>query len=195
MNSQSQIRNHVRAQRTALNPADRAQLSISICRRAAAMRELRRSANVAIFLPIGGEVETRFLAGSLRRMGRRLHLPAVTRNEIEFRYWHPNVRLQTGCFGTLEPPSDLSEPTTPRELDLVFVPLVAIDDDGNRIGMGGGYYDRAFSFLRLRRLWRKPRLIGLCFDLQRVREVQANEWDIPLDAAVSESKITRFRHR
>ncbi len=73
-----------------------------------------------------------------------------------------------------------------RWLDLVFLPLVGFDARGMRLGMGGGYYDRAFAFRRVRRVWKKPLLIGFAYDLQRVPHLESAPHDVLLDAVVTE---------
>jgi len=80
----------------------------------------------------------------------------------------------------------------PRQLDVVLVPLVAFDDAGWRLGFGAGFYDRKFAFL-LRRLVRKPLLIGLGYELQRVERQNPSQWDVPLHATVTEQGIRRSR--
>jgi 5-formyltetrahydrofolate cyclo-ligase len=74
-----------------------------------------------------------------------------------------------------------------RKLDLVLTPLVAFDKNCQRIGMGGGYYDRTFSFLRARQQLLKPKLVGLAFACQQVPEIPANPWDIRLYSVITES--------
>lgn len=74
-------------------------------------------------------------------------------------------------------------------MDVVVVPLVAFDVHCHRVGMGGGYFDTTFSFLSQAALWRKPRLVGVAFDCQRVGAIIPNAWDIPLDAVVTERAI------
>jgi 5-formyltetrahydrofolate cyclo-ligase len=74
-------------------------------------------------------------------------------------------------------------------LDLVLVPLVGFDARGNRLGMGGGFYDRHFSFLRNRRAWRRPLLIGIAFDVQRVPQLRDSAHDVPLWGIVTERGI------
>lgn len=73
-----------------------------------------------------------------------------------------------------------------RWLNVVFMPLVAFDDNGNRLGSGAGFYDRALAFRRLRRHWRGPLLIGLAFSAQQVESITATAQDIPLDAVITE---------
>jgi len=81
-----------------------------------------------------------------------------------------------------------------RWLHVLIVPLVGFDDNGNRLGMGGGYYDATLSFLRRRRIWRKPFLIGLAYECQRAARIPSETWDIRLDAVLTETGLTRFRN-
>jgi 5-formyltetrahydrofolate cyclo-ligase len=77
----------------------------------------------------------------------------------------------------------------PRWLDLVLVPLVGFDERGTRLGMGAGFYDRHFAFLRHRRTWHWPRLLGLAFDVQRVERLADAAHDVPLWGIVTERGI------
>lgn len=79
-----------------------------------------------------------------------------------------------------------------RWLDFLVVPLVGFDDQGRRLGMGGGYYDATLAFLRRRRIWHKPYLIGLAFECQRVAEIPSEPWDIRLNAILTEKGLSRF---
>jgi 5-formyltetrahydrofolate cyclo-ligase len=69
-----------------------------------------------------------------------------------------------------------------------MLPLVGFDASGNRMGMGGGYYDRTFSFKSLKKGLRGPTLIGLAHEIQRVEELPVESWDIPLTAIVTDQK-------
>jgi 5-formyltetrahydrofolate cyclo-ligase len=76
------------------------------------------------------------------------------------------------------------------ELDYLLIPLVAFDRAGHRLGMGGGYYDRALASLRN---WKPMLLIGVAHDLQEVQELAPEPWDIKLDGVVTESELILFR--
>jgi len=76
--------------------------------------------------------------------------------------------------------------------DLIVVPLVGVDGRGLRLGMGGGFYDRALAFRRVRKSWKGPRLVGLAFDCQRVDTVFADGWDVRLDSLATESGLVHF---
>ena len=72
------------------------------------------------------------------------------------------------------------------QLDIVLLPLLAFDDRGNRLGMGGGYYDRLFAS-RLHRKTKQPLRVGLAFDCQQAERLPMQAWDVPLHAVVTES--------
>jgi 5-formyltetrahydrofolate cyclo-ligase len=80
-----------------------------------------------------------------------------------------------------------------RWLQVVLVPLVAVDDEGARLGMGGGFYDRAFAWRRLRHHWHGPRLVGVAHSTQRVARIPALPHDIHLDALLTERGLFHFR--
>ena len=83
----------------------------------------------------------------------------------------------------------------PRWFDLIVVPLVGVDAEGRRLGMGGGFYDRALDFRRHRRHWMGPRLVGLGFECQRADTVCADPWDVRLDSLATESRSALFLKR
>jgi 5-formyltetrahydrofolate cyclo-ligase len=76
----------------------------------------------------------------------------------------------------------------------VLTPLVAFDLHGNRLGMGGGFYDRTFEFLNRHTHWRRPLLIGLAYDFQRVEQLYSHGWDVRLSGVVTEQGFVSFRH-
>jgi 5-formyltetrahydrofolate cyclo-ligase len=77
----------------------------------------------------------------------------------------------------------------------VFMPLVGFDAAGNRIGMGKGFYDRCFAHrIRLRR-WRRPLLVGIAYEVQRVSSLQGERHDVPVDVIVTESAVLRIPGR
>jgi len=77
----------------------------------------------------------------------------------------------------------------------VFLPLVGFDRHGIRLGMGGGYYDRAFAFRRLRSVWHAPLLVGIGYALQEVERIVPAAHDVPLDLVITERGVRRFVHR
>ena len=114
---------------------------------------------------------------------------------LRFREWRAGEALAPNRHGIPEPTQGpLLDAGT---LTIVLVPLLAFDAKGNRLGQGGGWYDRSFAFRRAGTEGPSapapsPRLIGIAYDEQRVDALDAAEWDVPLDAVATPSAFHRF---
>ena len=97
--------------------------------------------------------------------------------------------MKTNRFGIDEPDVPESDWIAASELDLALLPLVGFDEDCNRLGVGGGYYDRSFAFSVGVPLGQRPFLVGLGYELQRVPQLHPERWDVPLDTVVTELQI------
>lgn len=143
-----------------------------------------RSRRIAAYLSVDGEVDLRPLLGSLQGMGKLVALPVIGRNNwMSFFAHRPEAPLTRNRFGIEEPAPGAPWINT-RALDLVLAPLVAFDEQGNRLGMGGGFYDRHFGGLpeRLR-----PLLVGVAHEVQCADALPAAPWDVPLDGILTEA--------
>jgi 5-formyltetrahydrofolate cyclo-ligase len=187
-----QLRKELRARRRALTPADhtlRSNLAASSITRLA---QFKSGARVAVYLPFDRETNPAALLVAARRRGIRIFVPVITDlRHRRIRFFPLTGRTQRGTFG-ISVPHRNGRPTPPRWLDLIVVPLVGVDPSGRRLGMGLGFYDRAFAFRRARNCWMGPRLVGLAFDCQRVDEAFADVWDVRLDALATESGVRHF---
>ncbi len=106
-----------------------------------------------------------------------------------------NSQFIVNKFGIPEPDIRTEGWVYSHNLDLVLTPLVAFDDNGNRIGMGGGFYDTTLAHLRVHSNWQRPYVIGLAHELQRFDSIGRNAWDIPLKAAITDQNIYHFDTR
>lgn len=180
-----QLRREYRIARSQKSDAERESASERIARHVIYSPFFQRSRLIACYLPMPDEVDTWPIIARAWRMKKRIFAPITGPNRLlTFREVRPESDLMTTDFGLLEPLS--GDVLTARELDLVLTPMVAFDDDCQRIGMGGGYYDRTFSFLRGRQWLFRPKLIGLAFACQHVDKIASNPWDIRLYRVITE---------
>jgi len=172
--------------RRKMHAADRAQASRQITDRFLNSRYFLSSHSIACYLATWDEVDTNRIFDRAWRAKKRIFAPVInSRSEMTFRNLLPETTVVRNRFGIWEPESEFQ--IDPSDLDVVVTPLVAYDNACNRIGMGGGYFDRHFAFLRSRRSWLRPKLIGLAFNCQKIEKVTPNRWDIPLSRVISES--------
>lgn len=187
----SALRNHLRTTRSALPASVQAASSRSIVARLESLFEVHQPATVAGYLAIGGELDVAEALAECRRNGRQTFLPVLAGGSLVFSRFDDSTVFTPNRFGIGEPITRPGEPTdhrlAPLELDMVLVPLVGFDLDCERMGMGGGFYDR--SFARRQRHAPPPWLIGVAYECQRVDSVHPEEWDVRLDAVVTESNI------
>ena len=141
---------------------------------------------IAGFYPFKHEVNTLPLLGKLFSLGCKLCIPITPTNNkpLKFKEWHPKQVLQKGRFGILEPPK------TSRTIqpDLLLVPLLAYDKFGNRLGYGGGFYDRYIE--KIEKI-KKVIKIGLAFSFQKIKDIPLNQYDKKLDFIITEKEILR----
>lgn len=149
----------------------------------------RDADRLACYLPMAGEADPRAIAVHALAAGKAVHVPVIRGRTLVFRKWRPGCEVRTNRFGIGEPAA--GEEVGAAELDLVFTPLVAFDESGNRIGMGSGFYDRTFAFL-IDNSPRRPRLVGVAYEFQRVERIEPQPWDVPLDAVVTEAGWQSF---
>ena len=179
--SRPALRARLRAARRAIGGGERLEAAAAIDR---ALRRLglpRPHTRIAAYQAMDGEIDPSVVLHRALALGCDLHFPVVT-----------SVRSPRMHFAPL---TDAGEPAATgqacaaRWLDLALVPLVGFDRDGNRLGMGAGFYDRQFGFLRHRQAWRRPLLVGLAFENQRLERLPPMPHDVPLWGVITEHAV------
>lgn len=186
------LRRQLRQARRALTPREQRAASERLLRQLAHHPLFRRSRHIAFYLANDGEIDPYLLMQRARELGKHCYLPVLRRwpaNQMHFQRLRPDQRWTTNRYGIREPRPDPRWQVSPWRLDLVLMPLVGFDDQGNRLGMGGGYYDRMFAYRRTRAHWPGPRLLGLAHHCQKVDQLPVAPWDVPLDGIVSDQQI------
>ena len=187
-----QLRVELRHRRRALAAATRMSAAERLADRLLALPFAPRSGPVAGYWASDGEIALH--AWQLRLpAGCSYCLPVLGHgHRLHFAPWRPGAALVNNRFGIPEPDVDRTQLLDPEAMTLVVVPLVGFDLAGQRLGMGGGWYDRNFAFRR--RSPAPPWMVGAAFDLQQVGQLDAAEWDVPLDAVCTETSSHDFRH-
>ena len=181
--SKTQLREHLRQQRRALSPEAQLGAATAAASKITRLPGWPPAKRIALYLANDGEIDTSPLAALCREEGKQLFLPVIQeQGELEFARWDSDLTLQTNRFGIPEPGSD-AERCDLSALDIVILPLVAWDSQGGRLGMGGGYYDRALAGVS------GPLLVGLAHALQQVPRVPRDAWDISMDFVLTDSAL------
>ncbi len=190
-----ELRTRLRRARRDIDPRRRQAFEQRLAERLARHPLFRNARTLAAYLPVDGEVDPAPLVQRAWSLGKAVYLPVLvpfSENRLWFTRYEPHTVLVYNRFGIPEPEKAHRQRIAATALDLVLAPLVGFDSHGNRLGMGGGFYDRSFAFLRGRRCWRKPRLVGLAFECQRVARLRGKPWDVPLHGVVTEETLYLF---
>ena len=187
--SRPALRRLLRAKRRALTPAQQRQAASRLYRQLAQHPLFRRARHVALYLPNDGEIDPLLLQREAQRRGKQVYLPLLARwprTHMLFQRIDAGETLQRNRFRIAEPRPQASRQRRPWALDLLLLPLVGFDDGGGRLGMGGGFYDRALAYRLRHRNWQKPVLLGLAHACQQVDRLPLERWDVPLHATVTD---------
>ncbi|TDG15565.1 5-formyltetrahydrofolate cyclo-ligase [Seongchinamella unica] len=179
--SKSELRRDMRSRRRALPETKRRQAAGKIAERLASLPSWRLAQRIAVYLANDGEIDPSIVVNTLRAEGRTPYLPVIQADRsLRFARWEAGEHLGRNRFGIPEPSGD---PRPASELDVILLPLVAWDRQGNRLGMGGGFYDRALA--------NAPEVlkVGLAYECQQVSTLPAQSWDVQLDFIVTESTL------
>ena len=175
----NQLRQQIRKTRANLTALQQQQAEDSITQQALALIEERNAQHIALYLSFDGEISTDKLIKILWAQGKQVYLPVLhpfNPNHLLFLRYLPDTSMLKNKFGIWEPKLNVQNVLPLDELDILFTPLVAFDKQGNRLGMGGGFYDRTLQH------WQKSPFIpvGLAHQCQQVEQLPTEAWDVPL---------------
>ena len=184
------LRIALRIRRQGLSPATRRKTAAAIARWVARAGWLRRDKRIAFYLSTAEEISCAPMMARALRTHCRLFLPKIIdHRQHRMRFAPMGTAYRRNRYGILEPRGP--QRYRARDLDVIFVPLVGFDSQGQRLGMGGGFYDRAVA--KRGEIGRTlPYLIGVAHSSQRVQALPTLHTDVPLDAVVTELGIETF---
>ncbi|MGB1402485.1 MAG: 5-formyltetrahydrofolate cyclo-ligase [Porticoccaceae bacterium] len=191
------IRQQLRTARRALTADQQRrsadQLAAIVCRDPAFLRAKR----IGIYLANDGEIDPSIVMEIALKSGKRCFLPILHPlkvNRLYFGEYSAKTTLLPNRFGIPEPNLKANQLAPPWSLDIIFMPLVAFDRQGNRMGMGGGFYDRTLAFMA-KGYRQKPMLIGLAHSSQEIKQLTQQNWDIPLHLIATNREIICAKQR
>ena len=184
---QQDLRDSYRQKRISIPPNDRIILHKEITRVLLTSVTLKRCNTIAVYLNLPSEVNLSEFIRNAQKRGQSVCVPVVdaTKKAMEFRDLPVNFERQKNR--TEENLALLTQKKRELiELDCALVPLLVFDSQGNRIGMGGGYYDKFFKNPKTR-----PLLVGVAYELQKAEKIIPQEWDVRMDMIASEQGLRR----
>lgn len=191
MSSRAAIREQILSIRQGLSEHQQAQAMQDLRSQAETHDVLHSVSRVALYLSVKGELNTASLIELCWERNIEVYLPVIhpfCKGHLLFLRYTPTSPMITNKYGIEEPALDVTKVLPATELDIILTPLVAFDDNGNRLGMGGGYYDRTLANVDNT----KCKVIGLAHEEQKVAALDCESWDIPLPYVLTPKRLYKF---
>ena len=188
----NKIRRNIRTARRNLTAEQQSEFSFLAAKSALDKLLRLKVAKVALYLTNDGELDTAPLIEQLWQHHIEVYLPRLhpfSPGNLLFLRYDNDTTLLKNSLGIWEPKLDIRQMLLAHQLDVIVTPLVAFDNAGNRMGMGGGYYDRTLANWQLKGT---PLPIGYAHDCQLVPKLPSQHWDVPLPIIITPSTSYRF---
>ncbi len=192
MNDKVELRKTIRDRRRSLSPEQQASAAQELLARLQTVPAFLAATKIALYLVNDGEIDPIEVMQWCWTHSKQAYVPIVVKegkNILLFAPVNEQTKYVENRFGIREPLIEPEQTITAQGLDLVLMPLVAFDQKGNRLGMGGGFYDTTFAFLKKistkNRAIERPQLIGIAHEIQKVDDIVVEQWDIPLTTVVT----------
>lgn len=185
------LRRTLRAQRRALSVCAQKKSARQLVQKLRTLTALKSAQRIALYWPLDGEIDARRLRLQAALARHEFYLPLLRnfpRETLAFARWHPGNALHRNRFNIPEPRGRAI--FSAQQMDVILLPLTGFDANLNRLGMGGGFYDKTLAF-KHRSGARKPVLIGVAHACQQVEVLPAADWDVALDMVVTDQHIFR----
>ncbi|MGL4734883.1 MAG: 5-formyltetrahydrofolate cyclo-ligase [Enterovibrio sp.] len=191
----AQLRTIFRQKRQQLTADEQQQAQQLLLERFRVHPQVQSSSHIALYMAQNGEIATHALIHDCWQQGKQVYLPVAhpfAAGELLFLRYTPDTPLQKSRWGMLQPKLDVRAVRPICQLELLVLPLVAFDAQGNRLGMGGGFYDRTLASLKNHSHLAQPHLLGVAHDCQLARHLPTERWDQPLPEILTPSKHWLF---
>ncbi|WP_258808421.1 5-formyltetrahydrofolate cyclo-ligase [Pseudidiomarina sp. CB1] len=193
--SRQQLRRELLAARKQLSAAEREQAAAAIEERVLALAELQQPCSIGSYYSVRAELPTHALNQALQHRGHHLAFPVlhpIVHHHLLMLHIDEHSEWCHNNYGIPEPKLQCQRVVPLQQLNVLLVPLVGFDAQGNRMGMGGGFYDRTLAGWRAG-LYPNLQPIGLAYDCQFVERLPCEAWDVPLPRVITPTKVWDFR--
>ncbi|MDG2090523.1 MAG: 5-formyltetrahydrofolate cyclo-ligase [Gammaproteobacteria bacterium] len=200
MSKHSHQRSTLRQLRRSLSPEQQFLAAENLLEHIFEDDDFKNASNIAFYQAFDGEINPSSALQAALKQGKHIFLPIIspTNSSLTFVEYQTKSSLTKNAYGILEPELYPNNALAPEHIDIIFMPLVAFDLNGTRLGMGKGYYDRSLAFILEKKSEKSlssikiPNLIGLGHECQRVEHLERAEWDVPLDKIITDQAIYTF---
>ena len=183
VSSKKKLRKQIQTERDALSPAERKKRSEIIAEKFFLTENYRDSNSLLLYYPFRSEIDTTIIIKRALGDGKKVILPRVGPGGLElFFVGDLSVQLEKGSYDIMEPVPGACSTAKITDIDIIVVPGVSFDKNLNRLGYGGGFYDRL-----LQKITREVKKIALCFEMQVSEKIPVSEHDIKVDILITES--------
>jgi 5-formyltetrahydrofolate cyclo-ligase len=186
--SADHLRQRNRKLRAQLSKDELESAAMQLFERVCVLPEFINAKKIAAYSAVNGEISLSPVIDRALELGKQIYLPNLDLKSLRFSPFFKGQTMRINRFKLPEPDVTDDEMLAPEALDLVLAPLVVFDRQLNRIGMGGGYYDRSFEF-RKRAGCGVPTLIGVAHELQKEDQLVPEDWDVRLDMVVTNDAV------
>lgn len=189
MTNTADIRQTMKQRRSDLSDTDIQLASSNLTEQLLKHLQLQPKMKLGAYLAMGGEIELRSVIEQAWQADVAVYLPVLCTEkdrQLWFAPYFPDSEFSENRFEIAEPIVRTDELILPDALDLALVPLVAFDEAGHRIGMGGGFYDSSFESVRETQ---QPSLIGCAYEFQKVDQIDVQPWDVDLHAVATDENF------
>lgn len=188
-----EIRKAIRQKRRLLTLDEQQQAAKQLCEQVLSHPKIKQAQTIALFLSFDGEIDTSPLISQLWALNKQICLPVLHpfhRHHLLFLRYDPTTQLVKNRFNIFEPPLNVNNIIPISDIDIIFTPLVAFDEFGQRLGMGGGFYDRTLENWQQKSFY--P--MGLAHTCQQVKPLPSADWDIPLPVIITPNRTWIFNN-
>lgn len=205
LKSRTALRKELREARRALGAVQQEEAAVGIAEQLYQLPLLKHASNIAGYLVNDGEVDLGLYIASQWQStsSKQFALPVlhpICKGHLLFLFYSSHTALVKNKYKIKEPALSCQNVLPTSQCDVILMPLVGFDIKGNRLGMGGGYYDRTLAFTQTKRHSQNqlspnnPKLVGIAHDIQEVKSLPIAPWDVPLDAIVTPTRTLIFNN-